>query len=67
MSDSRPLSEELDTWHESVIICPWCGHHFSDSWEYGRNEGGKNIECQVCEKPIRLVVNVSITYTTTRR
>ena len=51
-----------DTQATMTVICPWCGHNHSDSWEF---DDGR-YDCSECGKPFRLAVNTSVTYTTTR-
>jgi len=47
------------------IVCPHCGHEFSDSWEYGRNDDDiGTIECVSCEKAFNARRIVTIEYCT---
>jgi hypothetical protein len=50
--------------YERDIICPYCDHKFSDSWEY--NEDDEEVECVSCDKAFWLVVDVEVTYSTSR-
>lgn len=54
---------EFDTKGTNEIVCPWCGHKFSDSWEYN-DDGDSVIDCRECDQPIVLYVNVDVTYYT---
>lgn len=60
--------DELDTWHENKIICPYCGYEFEESWEY--ETGGEieleETECYDCEKTFHLSIEYDVQYTTTR-
>lgn len=47
----------------SLIECPWCGWTFNDSCDYETGD----YECEACNKPIRVEVEMSVTYTTTKR
>lgn len=49
-----------DTTFESEVVCPWCGHRHSDSWEY--SEGQQ--ECSNCERKFEMSRTVEVTYST---
>ena len=54
---------EIKHEYTDEIVCPYCGHEFSDSWEYiKQNEG--IIDCQDCRKAFYLKVNQSVDYST---
>jgi uncharacterized Zn-finger protein len=55
--------EEIDCNNEDEITCPYCGHKFSDRWEY-QDDG--EIDCESCEKTFNLTVNHSVDYTTSK-
>jgi len=42
-------------------ICPWCGDTQEDAFEFPDD---CSTHCQVCEKPIEVVRDISVTYTT---
>ena len=52
-------------YHSSVIVCPYCYHEFTDSWEYNAmlRDGGEDIECEHCEKKFSVCMDVSVDYT----
>ena len=54
--------DELDTWHEDEVICPWCGLIFADSWEMNDGEH----ECD-CGKKFELEVIVERYYSTSKK
>lgn len=56
---------EIDHEHTTSIVCPYCGHKFTDSWEYQEDED--DVQCESCDKSFSLGVHVSVTYTTTRK
>ena len=47
------------------IVCPYCGHEYSDSWEHN-DQDGEEIECQSCDRTFTLSIHTSTTYTTTK-
>lgn len=51
-----------DRWNETEIICPYCGHVYSDSWEYGESED--DVICESCGKVFDLLVEHTTTYST---
>ena len=56
------------TEYTKEVVCPWCGHIHSDSWDFfPRYEETASAECGECDKPIRIVRHVSITYSTHQR
>ena len=56
--------QEIDHEYTDEIVCPYCGHEFSDSWEslYGIEEA--ELECWECERPFKAYREVEVTYTT---
>ena len=55
---------DLSTKYEDSIKCPHCEWEFVDSWEYNDMTSGGMINCENCDEPMHLEVNVSITYST---
>lgn len=51
---------EGDTSYTNEVICPYCGHVQSDSWEM---RDGEN-DCDDCEKTFLLEVIPIVEYTT---
>lgn len=56
---------ERDTQYTREIVCPVCGHKFSNSWEYNQWGEGE-ITCINCDEEFFLAVNVDITYSTSK-
>ena len=54
---------EFDTNCTDEITCPYCGHVFSDSWEYN-DQNSTEQECHSCGKTFFLEVDFKVTYTT---
>ena len=48
-----------------VVVCPWCGHHFADSFEYS-NWHDEETMCDRCGRRLCIDAIVDVTYTTTR-
>ena len=55
----------IDTDYTDEIVCPYCGHKNHDSWEY--NDNGGKTECVECGEIFDLVVDIDITYCTSKR
>ena len=53
-----------DCYDTDEIVCPYCGHRFSDSWDYGDGEDIGKIECEACNREFNAERNYTITYTT---
>lgn len=51
--------------YEDEIICPYCKHKFTDSWEFN-GEDGRIIQCEDCEKQFLLGVDFDVTYSATK-
>lgn len=54
-----------DIQHEDmeVVVCPWCGHQYQDSWQFLND---CETDCEKCEKPFRCHRIIDITYDTER-
>lgn len=50
-----------ETSDHRYVICPYCGHKHSDSWEFC-TEDGTEINCSECDKEFRCWATVSVTY-----
>ncbi len=62
-NEGRGLSmTEIDHDYTSEIVCPYCGHTFSDSWEMHGDDG--ETECDECNKVFMWRRDVSVTYVT---
>ena len=59
------MIDELDTWREDRIKCPYCGYIEGDSWEFGKDS--TEYECPSCEKKSDLEVEIEVLYTTKRK
>jgi transcription elongation factor Elf1 len=57
--------DNSETWRTDEVICPHCGHEYSDSWEFDGDTG--NIECCECEKEFGYERNIEITYSTSKQ
>jgi len=60
--------EDIDHDYTREVVCPWCGHEHSDSWEWWIDSRSEctEFECERCEKPIEATRYVEITYSTRR-
>lgn len=47
---------------ESDVVCPYCGHTHSDSWECDDDD---EFVCNNCNRPFKMEVHTEITYTST--
>ena len=58
------MSKEIDTSRKDDIICPHCGHTYTESWEVAdyNNEGEQ--DCAECGKKFYWVEHRVVTYTT---
>lgn len=46
------------------IVCPYCGHEMTDSWEL--SEDDDEYECEACEKTFHYCREIDVRYTTHR-
>jgi len=53
----------LDTQYTNELVCPYCGHEFSDSWE--REDRGE-FECYECDKNFSFDTDVTRLYSSER-
>jgi len=54
---------ELDHEHTDEIVCPYCGHKFSYSWVYIK-QNERIIDCHDCGKAFNLSIHQSVDYST---
>jgi hypothetical protein len=59
------IDGDYDTDNTDEIVCPYCGHEGSDSWEYSRDSG--EIECGRCCQEFNYNRDVSVSYSTSKR
>lgn len=53
--------KEIDHELTDEIVCPYCGHEFSDSYEF---EGEDKIICYECNKEFGCMSHIRINYST---
>lgn len=62
--------DEIRTYCESDIYCPWCGEKYEpdycDDADVLYDEGEHELECPECEKRFRVITNISYSYDTDR-
>lgn len=58
--------QEIDHEFTSNIVCPYCGHTHSDSWEYFRDRENivQDIDCAKCGKSFCCEMDFDVTYIT---
>ena len=56
--------EDIDHDYTKEIVCPYCGHEQSDSWEIMGNDEDGETDCDECEKSFRWSAHIDITYCT---
>jgi hypothetical protein len=57
--------KEIDCSYTREIVCPFCGHTFSDSWEvdFGVGlEGDTELQCGACDEEFSVSRQAEITY-----
>lgn len=56
----------IESEYTDEVICPYCGHKYSDSWEFGNgtDDDFGLIQCEYCEKEFYAWRNVEVTYST---
>jgi len=57
--------DELDFTNTDEIVCPYCGHEKSDSWEMADQED--SYECGDCGETFSYVRNISVSYTSQKK
>lgn len=53
----------MNTKFQPNIICPYCGHEETDSWEWNKDH---TYECGECGKKSDLTVDYTIEYSTSK-
>lgn len=49
------------------VVCPYCGHEHSDSWEFGGGRDGEfEVTCHGCERRFTCSRVVDVNYTSHR-
>lgn len=47
------------------VVCPYCGHEFTDSWELSGEDGQEGeTDCGQCERLFLYYRNISVSYST---
>lgn len=46
-------------------VCPWCGREHTCTVDIDASGGG-SIDCEICEKPFNVTIDVHYSYTTKR-
>ncbi len=56
------FTKEYDTHFTEEVVCPYCGHEYSDSWEF--NDYHADITCCECNKKFDFDVHFDVRYCT---
>ena len=58
------MIDPMSCFYTDNIVCPYCGHVDSDSWEvFDISEESKTIDCNSCGKEFFVNQNISVSYT----
>jgi transcription elongation factor Elf1 len=60
-----PDDEEIDTRYTRDLVCPYCGHVETDSWEMAAGGVDGDVgttNCGECDREYEYTINVDITY-----
>ena len=50
------------------VVCPYCGHEDSDSWELPGDDGEiGETECGECERTFNYYRDITVTYTSMKK
>jgi transcription elongation factor Elf1 len=60
-----PDDGEVNTDYTRELVCPYCGHVESDSWQIHGDRGWTS--CSDCVETYEYIRNVKITYCTNKR
>jgi len=66
---ARVNYEDYDEWDykfKDDIVCPWCEHQFTDSFEYCHDGNSTEIECHECDLKFEVEPDYTVTYSSTR-
>jgi hypothetical protein len=55
---------EFDCEYTDAIVCPYCGHEQSDSWEICGDRNDGETDCGECEKKFSYSRDFTVNYTT---
>jgi transcription elongation factor Elf1 len=62
---SAPAEKEIDCNGTDEMVCPYCGHEQSESYEYlGDNKTQGTADCGECGKRMKWTAEYSVTYST---
>lgn len=56
------MKNDIDSLFTKEVVCPYCGHEFSDSWEWDDSED--EIYCDNCDNKFAMERNIEVTYST---
>ena len=62
-------AEEIDTDYTRQLVCPYCGHVETDSWEIAAGGGDGDVgttNCGECGREYEYTINVDITYSSNK-
>ena len=54
------MDNEIDALFTNEIVCPYCGHEISDSWECP--DADDELYCDNCGKEFSYIRNIEVTY-----
>ncbi len=69
IEEAKTTGEEVDTWSDDYVICPYCGHAHETCLGYEDfpeiyEEGSHKVECDECGKTFELETSVSYSWET---
>ncbi len=59
-----PYADPQETQGTDGVICPYCGYHYSDSWEFAGTDG--EATCESCDRAFHYERTISVSYSTRR-
>lgn len=65
--ETNPMTpDEINHYHTDAVVCPYCGHSHSDSYEFFPSiyQESAEVECGECEKEFKAYRNISVNYST---
>ena len=67
MADKKACPISIDTEYTDEVVCPWCGHKHTDSYEFFKLRGECSQSwCGSCGKPIEMVRHISVSYSSSK-